>query len=460
MRRTLVIAILALPAVAFAQEHATKHGEPERAHDVDVLGIPMTRHASGTSWIADNSPMRGVHWTAGAWHLMLHGALFAGYTDQSVDAALVSQNWAMVMASRPLAGGVLDLRGMASLEPLTVGDSYPLLLQTGETAGGEPLIDRQHPHDLIGEAAVRYARPITSGLAIDLYAALAGEPAIGPPTYMHRPSSFANPLAPLGHHMEDSTHISYGVLTAGVLMHDAKLEASWFNGREPDEDRYDLDLRAPDSYAVRASFNPARAWSLSAAYAYLESPEAREPDVSMRRFTYSITHAMRLAGRRSWTSSAGVGQNFPSDGRMTHAVYAETAVDLDRAGTTFMRFEEMSKSGHDFDLPMPDADVLFGTVTVGHAHPVLRSADFETAVGVLGSVAYVDDIIVPRYGSTGPLAAWFTCRSCRVRTNRGGAPLPFRAIARARDASGTCARTGAARRARSSRSARRARART
>ena len=439
MHRSVLFVAFCAPSLAYAQHHhehdapaeghehhapaeehehhapAREHEQPaqEREHhapEETPLDIPATRFASGTSWIADESPMRGVHASLGGWHLMLHGNVFAGYTDQRTDAGdsqLVSQNWFGAMASRSVGGGRFQLRGMASLEPLTVGDSYPLLLQTGETADGMPLVDRQHPHDLLMEAAVSYSRELTDTVAFELYGGIAGEPAFGPTAYMHRPASFANPLAPLGHHMQDSTHIAYGVLTAGVFTREAKLEASWFNGREPDEDRYDVDLRAPDSYAVRAQFNPHRAWSLSAAYAYLASPEAREEYVSAQRFTYSLTHAMRLGGRRTWTNSAGVGQNFPSEGRMTHSVLWESALDLDRAGTTFMRFEEMGKSGHDFALPgeMETADVLFGTLTLGHVHPVLRSRELETAVGVLATLGYVDDIIVPRYGTHWPIGA-------------------------------------------------------
>src|SRR5688572_1401867 len=184
MHRNLVFIVLCAPSLAYAQGHthadehehpapAEQHEPPREHHAEDTpLDIPLTRFASGTSWIADESPMRGVHLSLGAWHVMLHGNVFAGYTEQGTDAGdeqLVSQNWAGAMASRNVGGGRLQLRAMGSLEPLTVGDSYPLLLQTGETADGMPLVDRQHPHDLLMEAAISYSRELTDAVAFELY---------------------------------------------------------------------------------------------------------------------------------------------------------------------------------------------------------------------------------------------------------------------------------------------------
>jgi hypothetical protein len=286
-----------------------EHAEGAHAAQVGVLGIPTTRNGSGTAWLPDDSPMRGAHVRAGGWDLMLHGNLFVGYDHQGSDAGdseLVSQNWLMAMAGRPLGGGRFEARTMLSLEPLTLGDDgYPLLLQTGETIDGRPLVDRQHPHDLFMEIAGRYEREVTGGVALQLYGALAGEPAVGPVAFPHRPAAMSDPMAPLGHHWIDSTHISFGVLTVGAFTRAAKLEASWFNGREPDEQRYDLDLRSPDSYATRISVNPTRAWSLQASYAYLDSPEALEPEVSVQRFTASATHAAAIAEQRGWVTTVG-----------------------------------------------------------------------------------------------------------------------------------------------------------
>ncbi len=401
---------------AYAQHHGheqttahAEHADGAGAPHPGVLGLPMTRNGSGTAWLPDDSPMRGAHYRGGGWDLMLHGNLFVGYDHQAGDAGdseLVSQNWLMGMAGHPLAGGMFEARTMLSLEPLTLGDNgYPLLLQTGETLDGMPLVDRQHPHDLFMELAGRYEREVTGGVALQLYAALAGEPAVGPVAFPHRPSAMSDPLAPLGHHWIDSTHISFGVLTAGVFTRHAKLEGSWFNGREPDEQRYDLDLRAPDSYATRLSVNPSRAWSLQASYAFLESPETLEPEVSVQRFTASATHAAAIGKHRYWTSTAAVGVNSPSEGPATPAVLAESALDLGHLGVTFVRAEYLVKTGHDFDFPEPmsHVELPIAALSLGHVHPIAEVAGTETALGIRGSVAYVPDELEARYGNRAPL---------------------------------------------------------
>jgi hypothetical protein len=407
-------------AEAAAQDHGhappPAAGEAEAAREpaahharTGVLGIPMTRHGSGTAWLPDDSPMRAFHARVGGWDTMLHGNLFVGYDVQGTDegdSEVVSQNWIMGMASHGLLGGTFGVRTMLSLEPLTLGDNgYPLLMQTGETLDGEPLVDRQHPHDLFMEVAADYQREIAGGVAFELYGALAGEPALGPVGFPHRPSAMPDPLAPLSHHWQDSTHITFGVVTAGVFTRAMKLEGSWFNGREPDEERYDLDLRGFDSLSTRLSVNPARQWSLQASYGYLDSPEALEPDVSVQRVTASATHAASLGMRRSWTSMAGWGRNMPSDGHDSDSVLLETAADLGAWGVTFARAEYVLKTGHDFDFPeeMAELELPVTSLSLGHVQPVLDISGVETAIGVVGSVGYVADELEPRYGTRTPL---------------------------------------------------------
>jgi hypothetical protein len=385
---------------AGAAEHEHEHGGTAI---LGVLGVPMARHGSGTGWLPDETPVRAAMWQAGGWHLMVHGNLFAGYDAQfaeSRDDKVVSQNWLMLMAGRGLGGGELELRGMFSLEPLTVGASgYPLLLQTGETYEGEPLVDRQHPHDLIMETAAIYRRAIAGGVAFETYAAIAGEPAVGPVAFPHRFSSMADPLAPIAHHWQDSTHISYGVLTAGLFTRAAKLEASWFNGREPDEDRWDVDLRAPDSYATRLSIVPAPQWSLQGSFAWLATPEALEPDESVARWTASATHATH-----GWMTTAAWGRNVPDHGPATDALLVESAVDLDRLGVTFARAEYVVKTGHDFGLADAMAEETFpvGAFSLGHVQPLPAVSGVEAGIGVRGSLDVVGDDLAMRYGTHTP----------------------------------------------------------
>ncbi|HEV2641193.1 MAG TPA: hypothetical protein VGT98_00725, partial [Candidatus Elarobacter sp.] len=266
---SLIVTSLALPRVAAAQAHHASADstarDTGRARDGAVpmkmgsppLGIPMARMGSGTSWLPDATAMHASHAMLGTWELMLHGVAFLQYDDQGGkrgDRQLGSTNWGMLMAGRDLAGGRLNLRGMVSAEPFTVGSrGYPLLLQSGEAYRGQPLHDRQHPHDLFMEIAALYDHAIGNDLAVSLYAAPVGEPAIGPVAFPHRASASSDPLAPLGHHWQDATHVSFGVITTGLYTRTVKLEGSIFNGREPDAIRTNFDYkgRSLDSYAGR-----------------------------------------------------------------------------------------------------------------------------------------------------------------------------------------------------------------
>ncbi len=425
MLRLSIACVLLFPTQALAQHegHAQPTGETTTSDDMNamrhaeggdgmqvtgVLGLSMSRVGSGTAWLPDDTPMRAFMLRTGGWHVMLHGNAFVGYDYQGGDEGgdqVVSQNWVMAMAHRPLAGGHFTVRAMLSLEPLTVGKTgYPLLLQSGEQVDGKALVDRQHPHDLIMEAATMYEHEITNDVAFQLYAALAGEPALGPVGFPHRPSAMTDPLAPLGHHWQDSTHITFGVVTAGIFTRRAKLEGSWFNGREPDDERYDLDLRGFDAASGRLTVNPDAHWSLQASAGYLNSPEVLEPDVSVVRTTASATHAMKF-GHRHWTSTLVWGRNTPSSGPATDGFLAETVLDLDHLGATFARAEYVVKSGHDLalDPAMEDATFDIGMLSLGHTHPVFREAGLETALGVRASAGMIDPNLEDRYGTRFPL---------------------------------------------------------
>src|SRR5688500_12085025 len=291
-RVALTAGALVIPTVAAAQvghegHDSSAHGEHRAAPMSRPCGIPMTRMGSGTAWLPDASGMRAWHFSAGSWMLMVHGDAFLQYDYQGGrrgDSQLGSINWGMIMAMRTLAGGTLHLHGMASAEPFTIGArGYPLLLQSGESYRGGPLYDRQHPHDLFMELSALYERPVARDLGVMLYAAPVGEPGIGPVAYMHRPSALNDPFAPLAHHWTDATHITYGVVTAGLFTRTVKLEGTVFNGREPDEDRYDFDFGALDSYGTRLSVNPTPHWAVSASYGYLKQPEALRQDENQHR---------------------------------------------------------------------------------------------------------------------------------------------------------------------------------
>src|SRR5688572_19638514 len=255
------LVLLNIPQVSPAQDPMAGMAMGDTTRMVmSPLGVSMDRLGSGTTWIPDAVTVPSARFMTGGWDLMLHGFIFGQYNKQGGprgDAQFGSLNWGMFMASREVAGGRFQARTMLSLDPATVtARGYPLLLQSGEAHEGEAIRDRQHPHDFWMELGVMYERPVSENLALSFYAAPSGEPALGPAAFMHRPSAMDNPFAPLGHHWQDATHISFGVLTAGVFGRTWKLEGSIFNGREPNEERWDFDEINLDSYSGRLTVNP------------------------------------------------------------------------------------------------------------------------------------------------------------------------------------------------------------
>jgi hypothetical protein len=304
----------------------------------------------------------------------------------------------MAMARRDWTRQSLVLRTMLSPEPWTVRDGgYPLLLQTGETYQGQPLHDRQHPHDLFMEVAALYTQELTSGLALQGYAALSGEPALGPVAFPHRASAMADPLATLGHHWLDSTHISFGVFTLGVVGRRAKLEGSWFNGREPNERRWDVDLRRPDSYAVRLWLAITDNVVEQISYGHLASPEADEPG-ALDRVTASLAHHGAFAGNGRAATLLAFGLNHTGTTRL--AGLAESTVDLDGANVVFARLEYVQKSGHDLVLGPTDAGRYdIAGVVLGYLRNFGPFASLVPGVGVRGSGDYVPASLGPAYGN-------------------------------------------------------------
>ena len=266
--------------------------------------FPMAREASGTAWQPDTSAHGGLQASSGAWSFMGHATLNLVYDWQEGprgdEMAFVS---GMVMGSarRDFANGnVLQFRAMLSPDPFMGKRGYPLHLAAGETADGvTPLIDRQHPHDLFMELSASYSLRLGERSSLFLYAGLPGEPAFGPPPFMHRMSILDSPEAPITHHWLDSTHITFGVITAGVVHDDFKLEASRFHGREPDEHRYDIETGPLDSTAVRLSWNPddavVAAGELGAPGQSRAARARREPDALVgERDLHALARRARL----------------------------------------------------------------------------------------------------------------------------------------------------------------------
>lgn len=400
-----------IAALASRGVHAQPSGAPMHEHMAVAdpldrmegpLGLSWMREGSGTAWQPDDTPMFGHMQRVGAWSFMEHYNVFVGYdatTGARGASQLFSNNWLMVMARTRLLGGQLAARVMLSAEPWTLVDGgYPLLLQTGETDEGQPLHDRQHPHDLFMEVALSYQRELAAGVAFQLYVAASGEPALGPVAFPHRISAYYDPLGPIGHHWLDSTHISFGVVTAALYTRRVKFEGSWFNGREPDERRWDFDLRVPDSWSGRVTVNLARWLSAQASYGYLQSPEARRPDESEHRVTASVTAVARFEGSH-WATTAAWGVDVGGH-EASNAVLVESSLNVLGHYLAYVRAEYVAKSSDDLALPGGQPDRLLDVVSVslGAAYALTPVFGVVPAVGVRGSLAIVGDALRDAYG--------------------------------------------------------------
>ena len=373
------------------------------------LGISMDRSGSGTTWIPDAVILPSRHLMARDWMVMLHGFVFGQYDRQGGPRGASqwgSLNWAMVMASRELGGGQLHVRFMPSLDPWTVGRcGYPLLLQSGETCGGAPLVDRQHPHDFFMELSAVYERELTADLAFQLYVAPAGEPALGPVAFMHRPSAMDEPQAPLGHHWQDATHISFGVITTGIYTRTVRIEVSAFNGHEPDERRWNFDPISLNSYSGRLTFNPTANWSFSAGYGHLDNPERSQPAEDVRRLVASAMHGRTLGSGGQWATTLIVGRNKDREHGASHSFLAETEAMLDWKNTIFSRAEYVQKTGHDLQVLGIGDEERFGVsaLSLGYIRELARGRGLTLGIGARGSVNFLPRTLENAYGSRAPL---------------------------------------------------------
>jgi hypothetical protein len=309
----------------------------------------LLQHAtSGTDAEPNSTPFSMLMATKGKWTLMFHGEAFLSEIQQTGPRGfdkLFSTNWWMPMAQRKFGRGTLTIRTMISFEPATVSERrYPELFQQGETAFGRPIVDGQHPHDFFMELAALYDYQLGEHTLLSLYAAPMGDPAMGPPAYPHRASASEDPVAPLGHHLQDSTHIAADVVTLGVTHRRLRLEASGFHGREPDEGRWNINSGKIDSWSARATFNPGQDWSLQYSIAQLHSPEALAPLEDLRRMTASVEYNRPLR-RGNWASMAlwGRNQNL-SGGNVGNSYLLESTLRFRERNYAWTRIENVDRT--------------------------------------------------------------------------------------------------------------------
>jgi hypothetical protein len=385
------------------------------------LGISMERMGSGTTWIPDAVTLPSHHFMAGRWNVMLHGFVFGQYDRQGGSRGggqFGSLNWGMIMAERTLAGGRFQFRFMPSLDPLTVGCGYPLLAQSGEACRGKALVDKQHPHDVFMELGALYEKPVSSNLAVLLYVAPVGEPALGPVAFMHRPSAMDEPQAPIGHHWQDATHISYGVVTAGLFTRTIRLEASAFNGHEPDEHRWGFDPLALNSLSGRLTVNPNANWSFTTGYGHIDNPERAIVRESVHRLTASAMYGRALGSNGQWATTVIYGRNENDAREMSHSVLMESEAMLGERNTFFGRSEIVQKSAEDLQIATLPPEQLFNvkTLSLGYIRELSRGRGVTLGVGARATVNLLPQPLAAWYGSRAPVGGMVFLRLRPIRS--------------------------------------------
>ncbi len=377
--------------------------------------LPMSRNGSGTAWLPDNSAMYGYMLHAKGWMFMFHGNIFIRYNNQDFtnqgsrgNSRVDAPNMLMAMGQKKIGkNGLFHFNTMFSLDAAIAGGSgYPLLFQTGETWGGKPLIDRQHPHDLFSELSVSYAQAFSEKADAFLYLGYPGEPALGAVTFMHRPSGMFNPDAPISHHWVDATHITFGVATLGFRYGKFKLEGSAFTGREPDENRYNFDKPLFDSRSARVSFNPNKAWALQVSHGFLKSPEASHPSEDIYRTTASSTYSHRFA-KEDFLDVTGLWalNKIPNE-QGSNAALLEATLRLKKLAL-FGRYEWVQKSGEELVLDGTQFNLhsmfAVNALTFGAGYDLVNIAKTRLALGAQVSIYNADDRLDKLYGNM-PLA--------------------------------------------------------
>jgi len=366
---------------------------------------PMTRESSGTAWQPDASEHAALHVMSGDWMLMAHGVLNLVYDHQGGrrgDDKTFASGMLMGMAQRPLGDGTLQFKAMLSPDPLMSARGYPLLLASGETANGtDRLIDRQHPHDLFMELSASVSQNIGPKSSVFLYAGLPGEPAFGPPAFMHREAIMDSPEAPISHHWLDSTHISFGVLTGGFVLDRVKVEVSRFNGREPDQHRWNIETGPLDSTAIRLSWNPTTEVSLQGSWGHFTEPEQLEPGIDQKRLSASALYAGEIA--RDWKFAGTLAW-----GRKTVRGHNDDAIALEASlkhgqWTMFGR-GEMTENRELLDIEDGPA-FRVGRISAGAVRDFRIADHLSLGAGGLFSANFVPDPLAPLYGGHNPAGA-------------------------------------------------------
>ena len=412
------LCFLLLPARAAAQQTGNDdkmqgmsmaHDNSKNMHPGNLLQKIEEHGASGTSAEPNSTPLPMLMTTKGPWMLMFHANTFLTDLQQSTSRGadkFFSTNWFMGMAQRRAGPGTFTVRMMLSLEPATVTERrYPLLFQQGETALGVPIADGQHPHDFVMELAALYDLKLGEKSLLSFYFAPMGDPAVGPLAYPHRASAAENPVAPLGHHQEDSTHVADDVVTVGFTYRIARFEASGFHGREPDEFRWDIDQGKIDSWSTRLTIQPGKNWSGQYSYARIASPEALFPNEDQERMTASIMYNRPLHNG-NWASTILWGRTRSlTDSEIFSSYLVESTVRFRTRNYAWTRIENVDRSNELLlgENPMPPGfrERPIGRVqafTFGYDHDLDFIPRVASAIGAQFTTYGVADALKPIYG--------------------------------------------------------------
>jgi hypothetical protein len=340
------------------------------------------------------------------WQFMQDGVLFGVFNHQGGEHGsngFTAPNWWMGMATRKVGTSQVTLNGMFSLDPATVGtDGYAEIFQVGEALNGQPLVNRQHPHDLFMQLAAIWRTPVTTNTGFTIAGGPAGEPALGPVAFMHRASIAEYPFAPLSHHTFDSTHISNGVVTAAVDHGPFVLEGSVFNGREPDQNRWDFDFGPLDSVSGRLWYRPNDHWELQVSTGHLRHPEALDPANVQR--TTATGSWMTRNGSDFDAISFGWGVNV-TEGVSRHAVYGEATHHVgDNSLFTRLEVVQLETALLLTDMiPATPAAIArkdpVGAFTFGGVRDFIDWRGFEGGIGAAVTFYAVPDALTPAHGT-------------------------------------------------------------
>jgi hypothetical protein len=386
-----------------SMQHGT-HMQP--ANFIDEI---LHHQTAGTSAEPNSTVGPMLMSTKGKWTLMFHGEFFLSAIQQNGPRGydkVFSTNWFMPMAQRQAGPGQLTIRTMLSLEPATVTQRfYPLLFQQGETAFGRPINDGQHPHDFFMELAALYDVRLGKNALLSFYAAPVGDPAMGPTAYAHRASASEDPVAALGHHLQDSTHIADDVVTAGLAYKIVRVEASGFHGREPDEFRWNIDSGSIDSWSTRLTVQPGQNWSTQYSFAHLASPEQLHATEDVQRMTASIMYNRPLTNG-SWASTLLWGRNrvLPT-GQVFNSYLAETTLHFAASDRVWGRIENLDRTSELLLGKQPEplgfeeqplARIQAYTAGYDHEFPLIPHV--STALGGQLTFYGKPDALTPIYG--------------------------------------------------------------